>query len=70
MKIKNIDLLEAKISKVLKDANFKSVLLANKITQRKNGRVKLFRRKYKTLLVVIEKGEGKNWWEHFISRLS
>lgn len=60
--IKNIDLLEAKISKVLKGRQFQiSITKQNYPTKEWEGKV-ISGGKYKTLLVVIEKGEGKNWW--------
>jgi stage II sporulation protein R len=59
---KNIDLLEAKIAKVLRERKFQiSITKQNYPTKEWEGKV-ISGGRYKTLLVVIEKGEGKNWW--------
>ncbi len=60
--IANIDILEADVKRVLCHDNY--LLSIKKIkypAKTINGRV-IPGGKYRTLLVVIGKGEGKNWW--------
>ena len=60
--IANIDILEADVKRVLRHDNY--LLSIKKIkypAKTINGRV-IPGGKYRTLLVVIGKGEGKNWW--------
>ncbi len=58
----NIDLLDEKIANVLGERTYSlSITKANFPAKEVDGQI-IPGGRYKTLLVVIEEGEGRNWW--------
>lgn len=60
--IKNIDLLETKISSVLNGRKFQISITKVKFPPKEYDGKVISGGRYRTLLVVIGPGEGKNWW--------
>ncbi|MGB4694861.1 MAG: hypothetical protein GX482_00195 [Acholeplasmataceae bacterium] len=59
---KNIDLMEAKITKVLKGREFLIRITKVKFPPKEHGGKVISGGRYRTLLVIIGEGKGKNWW--------
>lgn len=59
---RNIDLLKGKVSEVLQGKEFEMVIAEVRFPAKEYDGKIISGGKYRTLLVVIGEGRGKNWW--------
>ncbi|HHZ11813.1 MAG TPA: hypothetical protein GYA05_03755 [Acholeplasmataceae bacterium] len=59
---RNIDLLKGKVSEVLQGKEFEMVIAEVRFLAKEYDGKIISGGKYRTLLVVIGEGRGKNWW--------